>query len=67
MLDSKIAATVARRHGLTLGDAAALSRLADTEDDADELAAQFAEPATPADPTPAQLADQVLARNRGGN
>lgn len=40
-LDSDTAAKVARRHGLTLGDAAALQRLADTPEEADELAAQF--------------------------
>jgi hypothetical protein len=43
-LDASTAAAVARRHGLTLGDAAALQRLADTADEADALAAQFADP-----------------------
>lgn len=60
MLDSKIAATVARRHGLTLGDAAALSRLADTEDDADELAAQFS-----AQADPNKVAAKVAERRKG--
>ena len=53
-LDAKTAAKVAQAHGLGLGDAAALARLADTEDDAAELAAQFA--VKPALPDPEELA-----------
>jgi hypothetical protein len=56
-LDSKTAAEVARRHGLSLGDAAALQRLADTADEADDLAAQFSP-----DNTPDALADAVQKR-----
>jgi hypothetical protein len=56
-LDSKTAAEVARRHGLTLGDAAALQRLADTADEADDLAAQFSPAADPD-----KIVDAVNAR-----
>lgn len=59
-LDAKTAGKVAKAHGLTLGDAAALQRLADTEDEATELAAQFAP-----GQTPEALADAVIARQRG--
>jgi hypothetical protein len=62
MLDSKIAATVARRHGLTLGDAAALSRLADNEDEANELAGQFAPPVDAE-----SLADEIVRRGVTGS
>jgi len=40
-ISSKEAAAVAAKHGLSLSDAAALSRLAESEDEADELAAMF--------------------------
>jgi hypothetical protein len=43
-IDSKTAADVARRHGLTLSDANALRSLADSERAADELAFAFAHP-----------------------
>jgi hypothetical protein len=62
-VNAQIAAAVARRHGLTLGDAAALARLADTEDEADQLAAQFAAPSAP-EPDDSQIAEQILARTR---
>jgi hypothetical protein len=62
MLDPKTAATVARRHRLSLGDAAALSRLADTEEDAEELAAQFAPPVDTE-----SLADEVARRGVSGS
>lgn len=41
-ITSAEAAEIAARHGLSLGDAAALQRLADTTDEADDLAGQFA-------------------------
>jgi hypothetical protein len=43
------AATVARRHGLSLADAASLRALADDEETADRIAARFA-PTTKDDP-----------------
>lgn len=43
MITSKEAAEVARKHGLSLTDASALSRLADSTEEADELAAMFAD------------------------
>jgi len=45
MITSKEAAQIAKRHGLTLSDANALSRLADSTEEADELAVMFADPA----------------------
>lgn len=48
------AAEVARRHGLTLSDAAAIHALADNEADADRIAARFSP-----DNTPEALADAV--------
>jgi hypothetical protein len=41
-IDADTAATVAARHGLSLADAAGLLNLADTPDDADRIAARFA-------------------------
>ncbi len=50
MITSKEAATVARKHKLSLTDAAALSRLADSPEEAEELAALFTDaPQTPED------------------
>ncbi len=43
MLDSRTAAKVARAHGLSLTDAAALQRLASSEEEAEALAAMFAD------------------------
>lgn len=59
-ISSQDAAAVARRHGLGLGDAAALQRLADTPDEAEDLAAQFAP-----DPDPRDMASKVHDRIRG--
>ena len=53
-LDADTAADIARRHGLTLNDAQALTVLADDEEAADRLAAKFA----PA-PDPDDLAQRV--------
>jgi hypothetical protein len=50
VITSKEAATVAKAHKLSLTDAAALARLADSPEEADELAALFAD----APPTPAE-------------
>jgi hypothetical protein len=47
VITSKQAAEVARRHGLTLSDAAALARLADSPEEADELGALFGEEVPP--------------------
>jgi hypothetical protein len=47
VITSREAAEVARAHGLTLNDAAALSRLADSTEEAGELAALFAEQTPP--------------------
>lgn len=57
MLDSKIAAKIAKAAGLTLSDAVALSRLAETAAEAEALASTFA----PEDPH-RQLAREDLAR-----
>lgn len=40
-IDSKEAAQIAKKHGLSLTDAAALARLAETPEEAEELAALF--------------------------
>jgi hypothetical protein len=58
-LTADAAADVARRHGLTLQDAAALRALADDEQSADKIAARFAPP-TDDDTTEAT---RQLARN----
>jgi len=41
-IDPKDAARIAKAHGLTLSDARALAAMAESEEDATELAAQFA-------------------------
>lgn len=41
-IDATTATTVAKAHGLNLSDAAALARLADTPEQATEMAKQFA-------------------------
>lgn len=43
MVTSRKAAEIAQRHGLSLSDAAALSRLAEDDDECEELAALFAD------------------------
>ena len=48
-IDRDTAAEVARRHGLSLMDAAGLVNLADDADDADQLARRFAAAASPQD------------------
>lgn len=45
-LTANEAAEIAKRHGLTLQDAAGLLTLADTADEADTIAARFAQPET---------------------
>lgn len=57
------AAEIARRHGLGLPDAQALTVLADDEEHANSLAARFAPDPLP-DP-PDALADKVSRRIRG--
>lgn len=42
MITSRKAAEVAKEHGLGLPDAAALAKLADTDEEAQELAVMFA-------------------------
>lgn len=60
------AAEIARRAGLSLPDAQALSVLADDVEHAKQLAAQFApETVEPDDLAPDVLADQVFQRSRG--
>jgi ribose 5-phosphate isomerase len=49
VITSKEAAEVAHKHGLSLTDASALSRLADSVDEADELAGLFADKDDPKD------------------
>ena len=56
MISAREAAEIARKRGLSLTDAAALSRLADSPEEADELAKEFAEP-----PRPSQLSRADLA------
>jgi hypothetical protein len=46
-ISAKDAAAAAKRWGLTLSDAAALARLADSPAEADELASAFTEPSVP--------------------
>lgn len=60
-LDSKTAAKIAKAHGLNLSDAQALSVLADDEDEANDLAEQFA----PAPDGPEEMADRVRAAAQG--
>jgi hypothetical protein len=48
MITTKEAAAIAKQHGLTLSDAAALARLANTTEEAEEAAAMFS-------PVPSQL------------
>jgi hypothetical protein len=47
MLTADEAADAAARHGLSIADAASLRQLADTPDEADALAARFADGADP--------------------
>jgi hypothetical protein len=42
-IPAKEAAAIAKKHGLSLPDARALSMMADTTDEAEKLAADFAE------------------------
>lgn len=63
-LDVNTAAEVARRHGLTLQDAQALSVLADDEDSANALAERFAPPSGTSDAEADAIADRI--RRRGG-
>ena len=57
MITVKEASNVALRHGLSLSDAAALSRMSlESVEEADEIAAQFAAP-----PKPVQLSRADLA------
>lgn len=60
-LNKKTAARIAKEHGLSLPDAQALAVMADTEDEADELAAQFAPQQTPEDLATA-LRDRIEGR-----
>ena len=53
MITTKEAATIAKKHGLGLADAAALQRLANTTEEAEEAAVMFS-------PLPAQLSRQDL-------
>jgi hypothetical protein len=57
------AADIARRHGLTLNDAAGLLNLADDTEDADRIAKRFAE--TEDDPWRAVVADLFGRRDSG--
>lgn len=57
------AAEVARRHGLTLNDAAALMTLADDETSADRLAASFTTPAEPARAATRQFVKDLFAED----
>lgn len=50
MISNTDATDIARRHGLSLSDAAALARLADSRDEAEQIAERFK--AAPADPEP---------------
>ena len=54
-LTTQTAARIAKAAGLQMSDAAALMQLADTEDQAEALAAQFAADG----PTPGELAEAV--------
>ena len=47
MITSREAAEAAKKYGLSLTDAAAIARLADTPEEADSLAAMFAPEANP--------------------
>lgn len=62
-LDTTTAAEVAREHGLTLSDAQALAVLADTRDEATDLAARFAPPSNSSEPD--DMANEVIRRIRG--
>lgn len=54
MISTKEAATIAKKHGLTLADVPALVRLADTTAEAEEVASMFS-------PNPVQLTRADLA------
>jgi hypothetical protein len=56
-ITSKEAAAAAKKYGLSLSDAAALARLADDVDDADQIAGMFVTPTKPP-----QLARDDLAK-----
>lgn len=56
------AADIARKHGLTLQDAAGLLALADTADEADTIAARFATPE--ADDAARAIARQLFGERR---
>jgi hypothetical protein len=43
-IDKEVAIDVAKRHGLSLGDAAGIARLADTPEEADRIARHYAAP-----------------------
>jgi hypothetical protein len=69
MITSTEAAAVAKKHGLTLSDAAALARLADSPEEANELGAMFTPEDkrqwTRADWDKATAEEKVAARDRG--
>jgi pyridoxine 5'-phosphate synthase PdxJ len=62
MIDAKTAAEIAKEHGLTLTDAAALQKLADSKEDAEMLASLFADES---ETDPRKLA-QSFPRTGGG-
>jgi hypothetical protein len=62
VITSKEAAAIAHAHGLSMTDAAALARLADTPAEAEEFATLFA---TPADPV-AQVNNRIRQRATRG-
>jgi hypothetical protein len=58
-ISSKEACEIAQKHGLSLSDAAALAKLADNTDEADDLAVMFERPE---DEDPAKLAAKIERR-----
>ena len=60
------AADIAARHRLTLSDALALRGLTDDPDEADQLAAKFADAATPDSPSVAAGRERYRQRHAGG-